>query len=46
MVGDLKQSIYRFRLAPRLFLEKFKSYRHAADIRKATLVRGGASTFP
>lgn len=33
MVGDLKQSIYRFRLAePRLFLEKFKSYRHAADI--------------
>lgn len=27
MVGDVKQSIYRFRLArPELFMEKYKSY--------------------
>ena len=31
-VGDVKQSIYRFRLAqPEIFLEKYQSYRHAAD---------------
>jgi len=30
MVGDLKQSIYRFRLAePRIFLEKFESFHRA-----------------
>ena len=29
-VGDVKQSIYRFRLAqPEIFLEKYQSYRHA-----------------
>ena len=43
MVGDLKQSIYRFRLAePRLSF----GYRHTADISEGDLVRGGASTFP
>ncbi len=32
MVGDVKQSIYRFRLArPELFLEKYHSYGTAAD---------------
>ena len=31
-VGDVKQSIYRFRLAqPEIFLEKYQRYRHAAD---------------
>ena len=30
-VGDVKQSIYRFRLAqPEIFLEKYRLYRHAA----------------
>ncbi len=30
-VGDVKQSIYRFRLAqPEIFLEKYESYRHAS----------------
>jgi len=32
MVGDVKQSIYRFRLAdPAIFLEKYKAYRDAAE---------------
>ena len=32
MVGDVKQSIYQFRLAdPRIFLEKYNSYAHAED---------------
>lgn len=32
MVGDVKQSIYRFRLAdPTIFLEKYNSYADAAD---------------
>lgn len=32
MVGDVKQSIYQFRLAdPSIFLEKYANYAHAAD---------------
>ncbi|MCC2685233.1 MAG: addA, partial [Paenibacillaceae bacterium] len=32
MVGDVKQSIYRFRLAdPGLFLQKYRAYRHYAS---------------
>ena len=32
MVGDVKQSIYRFRLAdPTIFLEKYKAYPNASD---------------
>ncbi|MGI6162326.1 MAG: UvrD-helicase domain-containing protein [Bacillota bacterium] len=34
MVGDIKQSIYRFRLAePRIFLEKYNTYRHIEENR-------------
>ncbi|MBD0379093.1 helicase-exonuclease AddAB subunit AddA [Paenibacillus sedimenti] len=33
MVGDVKQSIYKFRLAePELFLEKYKAYRSKTDV--------------
>ena len=32
MVGDVKQSIYRFRLArPELFMEKYRTYKNEAD---------------
>lgn len=32
MVGDIKQSIYRFRLAePRIFLEKYRSFQHVSE---------------
>lgn len=35
MVGDVKQSIYRFRLAdPRIFTEKYESYAEAASARE------------
>ena len=38
MVGDVKQSIYRFRLArPELFMEKYESYGPAAPYRKIEL---------
>lgn len=37
MVGDVKQSIYRFRLAdPRIFLEKYNSYTPASDAKPGT----------
>ncbi len=38
MVGDVKQSIYKFRLArPELFLEKYETYREHGDFRKIVL---------
>lgn len=38
MVGDVKQSIYRFRLArPELFLEKFRTYPDRADCARIDL---------
>ena len=38
MVGDVKQSIYRFRQArPELFLEKYETYGEEGDNRKLTL---------
>lgn len=38
MVGDVKQSIYRFRLSrPELFMEKFRSYQHQDGCRKIDL---------
>lgn len=40
MVGDVKQSIYRFRLArPELFLEKYKSYGAEGEHRRIDLAR-------
>lgn len=38
MVGDVKQSIYKFRLArPELFLEKYHTYREEGDCRRIDL---------
>jgi len=38
MVGDVKQSIYRFRMAcPNLFMEKYRDYRETGDYRKIDL---------
>ncbi len=40
MVGDVKQSIYRFRLArPELFLEKYETYGEEGDRRRIDLSR-------
>lgn len=38
MVGDVKQSIYRFRLArPELFLDKYQTYKEEGDCRRIDL---------
>jgi len=43
MVGDLKQSIYRFRLAePRIFLEKFRTYRRFCEDERSDSALSGA----
>lgn len=40
LVGDVKQSIYRFRLArPELFLEKYQTYTEAGSCRRIDLAR-------
>ncbi len=40
MVGDVKQSIYKFRMArPELFLEKYHSYQEAGDCRRIDLAK-------
>ncbi|MBQ2802656.1 MAG: UvrD-helicase domain-containing protein, partial [Lachnospiraceae bacterium] len=40
MVGDVKQSIYKFRLArPELFLEKYDTYQESGDCRRIDLAR-------
>ena len=39
MVGDVKQSIYRFRLAnPNLFLEKYDTYSEETDASKRKII--------
>ena len=39
MVGDVKQSIYRFRLAnPNLFLEKYDTYSEQTDASKRKII--------
>ena len=40
MVGDVKQSIYKFRLArPELFLEKYDTYQETGDLRRIDLAK-------
>lgn len=40
MVGDVKQSIYKFRMAkPELFMEKYEEYREEGEYRKIVLGR-------
>ena len=40
MVGDMKQSIYKFRLArPEIFMEKYRSYRKRKNINKSDCER-------
>ena len=49
MVGDVKQSIYRFRLArPELFMEKYKSYsteEHRSRELTCTKISGAGNRF-